>query len=377
MKILRNLSRIIIGAVFIFSGFVKGVDPLGTAYRIEDYFIAYGTEWAIPMALFLSIFLCAFEFTLGISMFFNLRLRHIAWPLLMLMIYFTVLTFFDALNNPVPDCGCFGDVLKLTNWQTFYKNIVLIILAGLIFYSRKKYVSFFKPATDYKLIIVVLLVFVEFSLHQYRHLPMLDFLPWKVGTNMVAENKGQAKTYLTYRNKLTGETKEYLSPNYPWNDSAWISQWEFIDQRVDESGVKRAHSLVIFDMDGNDVTHSFINNSDYQFLVVAYDLEHTNRKGMKKVDELFKQVNAAGHSFIVLTGSLNEYIEKYRAELDPYLEFYNADDTELKMMIRANPGLILLKNGVVLGKWHYNDLPEFEELRIQETGDRSQKSEEQ
>jgi uncharacterized membrane protein YphA (DoxX/SURF4 family) len=363
MKIPANISRLLVALVFIFSGFVKGVDPLGTAYRIEDYFIAFGTDWANPLSLFLSIFLCAVEFSLGVALLLNLRLKYLAWPLLLMMLFFTLLTFNDALYNPVPDCGCFGDALKLTNWATFYKNIVLMILVGIIFFYRNRYRSMFLPRIDHIVITVIFAGFVCFSIYQYRHLPWIDFLGWKTGTDLVPDNPGQAKTYLTYRNKSTGEEKEYLSPNYPWNDSVWMAQWEFASQRIDESGVIKGHTLKIFDAEGNDYTTTFINNPGYQFLVASYSLKDASRKGFEKINRFDEDVYRDGHSIVVLTGSLEDEIQSFRKGLHDELEFYQADDVELKMMIRANPGLVLLKDGVVMGKWHWRDLPDYEELK--------------
>lgn len=363
MKILANLSRILVGLVFIFSGFVKGVDPLGTAYRIEDYFIAYGTSWANPLALYLSIFLCALEFFLGVALLLNLRLKLLAWPLLILSIFFLVLTFFDAIYNPVPDCGCFGDAIKMTNWETFYKNIVLILLVWFIFIYRKKFRPWLQKGAANLAMLIIFAGFILFSVQQYRHLPVIDFLGWKVGNDLVPDNPGTAKVYLIYRNKATKEEREYLSPNYPWNDSAWVKEWEFVNQRIDESGVKKGHSLRIFDSEGNDLTEVYVNNPEYQFLVASYDLSGGSRKGMERLNKLFTEINELGYSFVVLTASLDDEIADYREGLHPDLEFYHADDIELKMMIRANPGLILLKDGIVMGKWHWRDIPTLEELK--------------
>ena len=139
MKILANTFRILTAIVFLFSGFVKGVDPLGFAYKIEDYFVAYHVDWAMPLALAISVIMCTLEFTVGAMLLLNFRMKFTSWVLLLMMIYFTGLTLIDAINNPVPDCGCFGDAIKLTNWQTFYKNVVLIIFAIVIFAYRKKF----------------------------------------------------------------------------------------------------------------------------------------------------------------------------------------------------------------------------------------------
>lgn len=368
MKLLVNLIRILVALVFIFSGFVKGVDPLGTAYRIEDYFNAFGVEWANPLSLFLSIFLCTIEFTIGVALLLNFRLKVIAWPLMLMMVFFTVLTLNDAIYNPVPDCGCFGDALKLTNWETFYKNIVLIVLVFVIFFNRNRYKSIFLPKIDNIAIIIIFAGFAYFSIYQSRHLPMIDFLGWKTGADLVPDNPGMAKIYLTYQNKTTGEQKEYLSPNYPWNDSTWVADWEFVGQRIDDSEVLKGHSLKIFDSEGNDFTETFVNNPGYQFLVESYSLESAPQKGFEKIDQLYNGIVHDGHSLVVLTGSLDEEIEAFRKNIHPEIEYYHADDIEIKMMIRSNPGLILLKNGIVMGKWHWRDIPEYEELKVEFPG---------
>jgi uncharacterized membrane protein YphA (DoxX/SURF4 family) len=175
MKFVRNFSRVFVGLVFIFSGFVKGVDPLGFAYKIDDYFIAYGMQWAEPLSTTLSVLLCAFEFSLGVLLVLNVKPKLIAWLTLLIMVYFTGLTFYDALYNPVPDCGCFGDAIKLTNWQTFYKNIVLILFALLVFLQRKKFKSPYSQGVGLFLLLLVPLTFIWFSAYNYRNLPMIDF----------------------------------------------------------------------------------------------------------------------------------------------------------------------------------------------------------
>lgn len=362
MKALRNFSRIFVGIVFVFSGFVKGVDPLGTAYRIEDYLIAYGMHWALPLTLFASISLSALEFLLGAVLILNLRIKPLSWILFLLMIFFTLLTFYDALYEPVPDCGCFGDAIKLTNWETFYKNLVLIVFVGVVFFNRKKYKPSWNIKTQHILIIGVTFGFIAFSYLNYQYLPVIDFREWKVGNDVVPEDRGEAKIYLTYRNIETGEEKEYLSPNYPWDDSVWMSKWKFVDQRIDDSEVVRGHELVIEDQEGMDVTDVFIENPDYQLLVISYDLKQAKKRPFKKLNEIFQKAEHEGVSMVILTSTLPSDVEKYRDLLATHLEVYQADDIILKTMIRSNPGLMLMKDGVVLGKWHYNNLPDFADL---------------
>lgn len=360
MRILHFISRIVIGVVFIFSGFVKGIDPLGTAYRFEDYFIVWGTHWMMPYALTLSILLCTMEFVLGVVILLNLKPRIGSWLLLGVMTFFTLLTLNDAIFNPVPDCGCFGDAIKLTNWETFYKNIVLMIFTLIIFAWRKKTRETLDNLKSYGIAAIVLSLFVGLNIYCYRHLPLIDFMEWKTGNKMYNENPLPVKFYLIYKNKETGETKEYLSPNYPFNDSVWMSQWEFVDQRVDDPNYFLGHNLQIIDSSGTDLTDVFIRNTNYQFILVAWDLEKADDAGLLKMNEFALKAEADGQGFIGLTSSLEYLIDSTKARLKLPYEIYMADDITLKTMVRANPGLLLLKDGVVIDKWHFNDFPDYQ-----------------
>lgn len=362
MKYLREFSRVFVGLVFIFSGFVKGVDPLGTAYRIEDYFIAYQTDWAIPLALLLSILLCTFEFSLGVLLLFKVRMKLTSWLLLLIMLFFTVVTFFDALYNPVPDCGCFGDALKMTNWQTFGKNILLMVFTLIIFVDRKQNKQFWGNVPEITIAGITALGFVWFSLWNYNNLPLIDFLPWKTGKRVIVENPQPVKIYLTFENSKTGEKKEYLSPNYPYADSLWLTQWKYTSQRVEDPNQLPGIDLAVFDETGNVITDQFLANPDFQFIVVSYDLAIVKPGSFDKISDLYPKIDSLGYSMIGLTATLPEEFEKYKSLVGESLQFYSADDVALKMMIRSNPGLLLLRNGQIIGKWHYRNVPDFETL---------------
>ncbi len=358
-----KIIRIILGLVFIFSSFVKGIDPLGTAYRIEDYLIAYNIDWLYSYAFAIAVLLITVEFLIGIALLFRLQKKLAVWSVLLMMVFFTVVTYFDARYNLVPDCGCFGDAIKLSNWTTFYKNIVLIVLALIVFFSQKKINS--KMAGWFQSVVLFILAgcFVWFIFYNYNHLPVIDFRDWKIGNDMRNSGEENIKTYVTYRNRETGEIKEYLSPDYPWNDTSWMKQWEFVDQRFDESGVVRKHTLFIEDEDGNDVTQSIIENPDYQLILTTYDLDEANSGGMIKAAELYHSLQGTDISFVLLSSSPIEVVNKYREVYSIDYEVYYADDVELKAMVRSNPGLLLLYNGTVLGKWHYNDFPDKKEIK--------------
>ena len=363
MKLLRNSFRIIVGVVFVFSGFVKGIDPLGTVYRMDDYFLVFSLPWAIPTSLFLTILLCTVEFSLGISLLLNLLIRKTVWILLPMMIFFTILTFFDAVYNMVPDCGCFGDALKMTNVQTFLKNVVLMAMVIPIFIWRKKFQSQLSALVDAVILILIFIAFSSLSIYTYRHLPLIDFMSWRVGNRINKANELPIKFYLTYKNKKTGEEREFQGSNYPWNDSVWMSQWAFVGQRVEDPNKNKGLALRIDDMRGDDITSDIINNPNYHFILVAHDLEKTSKEAFYRILPFYKKAEADGLSFICLTNATNEEINQFSLENGTAFAYYNVDDIILKTMVRANPGLILIKNGVVLAKWHHHDIPDYNEVK--------------
>ena len=362
MKIFRTICRILIGIVFVFSGFVKGIDPMGTVFRMEDYFVAFGIPWASHFALPLTIILCMLEFVIGFSLLFNLWIKRLSMILLPLMIFFTVLTFFDAAFNIVPDCGCFGDALKLTNLETFLKNIVLMVFVIPIFMQRKKFKSLLPGWVQVFLVFLVCVLFAGTSIYSYRHLPLIDFMAWKVGNQVNKVNTTTVKFYVTYKNKKTGEEMEYLTPNYPWNDSVWMSEWVFKSQRADDPNRGQATSLRIEDERGVDNTALVLDNPNLQFLLIAYDLSSTDAKAFNRILPFYKKAVNNGYSFICVTNSVSSELKKFRIANGTAFDYYLADDVVLKTMVRSNPGLILLKGGKVLAKWHYNDFPSYEEV---------------
>jgi uncharacterized membrane protein YphA (DoxX/SURF4 family) len=353
-------SRILLGCLFIFSGFVKGVDPLGFQYRLEDYFIAFGTDWAIPFALPFAIIAITIEFLAGVLLLLNVCTRFTSWLVMVIMVFFTGLTLNDAISNPVPDCGCFGDAVKLTNWQTFYKNLVIDSLLMIVFLSRKRMRGWFKRGGEWLIAALALIGIVWFQVHCIRHLPVIDFSDWKAGKKMVVEDVKPVRIFLKYRNKDSGEEEVFLSPNYPFNDSTWLGKWEFVSQRVDDPNA-RLHNLKIEDAERNDFTESILGNPGYQFILISSDLLKANPKGLKKAISLGSDCQSNGIDFAILTASIPEEVEIVKSRLDYQPLIYYADDIELKIMVRSNPGLLLMQNGTILGKWHYNDILEFSE----------------
>lgn len=365
MRIIRIISRVFLGITFIFSGFVKGVDPLGTAYKIEDYFIAFGTEWAIPLMLPLAIFLCVVEFSLGVFLLLNVFKRFTAWMTLLMMVFFTFLTLNDAIYNPVPDCGCFGDFLILSNWETFYKNMVIDFFLIFVFITRNKFDIVYKKSTQWSIAILTIGVFTLFNSFNINRLPVLDFRDWKVGNKLSIDNPKPIEYYLIYTNKNTGESKEYLSPNYPYNDSSWLAEWEYTDMRIVDPNY-RPTDVSFFDLSGNNVTDDILGDPLYHFLLVSYDLEVGDWENMDAIIALKDRAEENAYSFSLVTASSENIIADFQKEIQFYPETYQSDDIDLKTIIRSNPGLIVLKNGVVLGKWSSGHLPLYEDIMKEE-----------
>ena len=358
--LLLKIIRIITALTFIFSSIVKAIDPLGTNYRVIDYLDVYGWYFLTNLSLVITVVLISVEFVLGVALLFKLRTKIAAAGILLIMIFFTVVTYFDATYNLVPDCGCFGDAVKLTNWQTFYKNIVLVIFALVIFIWQKKISQNIRPWLQSVIILLFLIGIDMFMYHNYTHLPVIDFRDWKEGNNMKSTGQETVVNYLVYKNKSTEEIKEYVSPNYPWNDSTWLANWEFVKQRIDDSHLVLKHGLIIEDLDGNDITADIIENPRYQLLLISNDLDMAVGDGMIKASELYNSLEDI--DFVMLTSSPIEVIDSYRSLYAIDYDVYFADDIELKAMIRSNPGMLLLKDGLVIKKWSYKDFPSSKQI---------------
>ena len=370
MKIALWISRILFGLVFMFSGFVKAIDPLGSAYKFQDYFLTFGLEWLSPLAVVLAVLLSTLEFVVGAAVLLGLAMPWSALAGLIFMLFFTPLTLYIALTDPVPDCGCFGDAIIISNWDTFYKNIIILAASIIIFIYRKKIPPLLSPRKDWYLIGILTLAILGLSAYSLRYLPVIDFRPWKVGNNvseLLIPTPEQADIYLIFRNKQTGETREYPATDYPWDDAEWMDIWEYHDQRrvIIQPYVEAPISnFTIQDEYGDDFTEAYISNEDYQFIVVAYNLGTTSGRAFtRRINPLAEEAMDAGYSFIVLTGTPYHIVEEFRHLHQTAYPFYQTGEVALKTIIRSNPGLLLLKDGVVLAKWPHRRIPSFEEIR--------------
>ncbi len=355
--------RILLGLVFIFSSFVKGVDPIGTSYRVQDYLANFGWGFLMPYALEVSYVVILSEFLLGVGFLFKIFFKKAMWLMLLMLTFFTILTYFDALKNMVPDCGCFGDAIKLGNWATFYKNIILISLNIFVIVNARRIIP--RPPRFFPQFLFLLVmggIFFGFMNYNLNHLPIIDFRNWKVGENMKPTGLNKVKTYVTYKNQKTGQTKEFLFPNYPWKDSTWMAHWKFVGQRVDDSQVHRKYDLVVEDSLGNDHAKAIFENPGPQFILFSYNLNLGDSKGFKQAAALVSFLKPKDVSMVLITASGWKTIANIEKAYHLNIPAFQADETEIKAIIRSNPGLMLMKNGVIIKKWHFNDFPTSEKV---------------
>jgi uncharacterized membrane protein YphA (DoxX/SURF4 family) len=370
MKITQHAARILVGLTFIFSGFVKGIDPWGSAYKFSDYFTAMHLDWLQWAAFPLGILLSFAEFAIGVALLFNVFLRFFSWLALLFMIFFTGLTLWIAVKNPVTDCGCFGDALVISNWETFYKNLVLIALTLIIFFYRKNIKGLPAKKMGFGLSLLAVAVYAGFVIYSYKHLPVFDFRPYKVGVNIpdamsIPEDAPQAEyeNIFYYKNKNTGETEQFTEENYPWKDTI---NWEFDDMEsilLQEGYEPPIHDFRIETPEGENIIDFFLHDENYVFILIAYDLKKTSIRPQEKINTLANWATEQGLSFICLTSSLPDEWEAYTKTHNVPYEFFNCDEITLKTIVRSNPGLMVLKNGTIVAKYHYNDFPTPEKFQ--------------
>ena len=370
MRLVKNLCRIIVGIVFIYSGFVKGIDPLGSDYKFTDYFNAFGMGWMNATTLFFSFALSLVEFLIGIALLFNLWVSRMAWGSLLFMAFFTPLTLVLALTNPVSDCGCFGDAMILTNWQTFWKNIILLLLAIMIFMYRKEYKSSLPLVGQFSFLALAGAGMLCLSVYCYRHLPVLDFRPYAVGKNITegmrlpeGAEPDQYEVTLKYKNKQTGEVQSFTEENYPWQDTLnW--EYESSSERLVKKGyITPIHDLVIEHPTLGNITEEILEDDNHTILAVAYNLTQSDMQYQPAINRLAEYAQEKGIRFYGLTSSSERDIETYKKRYHVPYEFCTADEIQLKTMIRSNPGVIILREGTILDKWAGKDVPDVKELQ--------------
>lgn len=466
MKIIANVSRFITGVVFIFSGFVKVVDPLGSAYKFTDYFVAMRLNFLIDFSLPFSVLMCTAELLIGLMLLFNLLPKIASWCLLLFMVMFTPLTLWLAAANPVQDCGCFGDALILSNWATFGKNLVLLALAVFVFIYRKKFSPLFAKPAQWGISVAFGMLGLAICFYALMYLPPIDFRPYRIGANIqegmaIPESeRDNVDVYeSTFIYEKDGAKKEFKLENLP--DSTWKfvdanhtlvtegyvppihdfsiapvilqsnksgnneapdvydalysfekegeimdfsidelpdNEWDFVEVKShydinpsmveivyqDDTGESYNYTLYDLpgmayefidayylddagfggtDMESEEITDRVLENMGYTFFLISVDILEANTKNHDDINKLAVWCESKGYSFMCLTASTAVDVEKFITKNQPVYSFYNTDPITLKTIVRANPGLVLVKHGTVLNKWACRDIPKVEELK--------------
>ena len=362
-----NVCRFVLAATFIFSGYVKAIDPLGTLYKLKDYAAAMSLNGLLPdwVLVGVAIALAALEFALGVFMLFAVRRHVVSRITLAFMTAMTVLTLWIFVADPVKDCGCFGDALKLTNGETLLKNIVLAACAALVAWRPVDMARFISRSNQWIVRYYTVAYIVITSVYCLYTLPIFDFRPYHVGTNIkqgmeIPEGAEQPEFESTFLLRKNGETREFTLDNYP------DSTWEYVDTRTVQT--KKGYEPPIHDFalttcdTGEDITEQVLTKNGYTFLLVSPRLAVADDSNFGDIDQIYEYAEENGIDFYCVTASADNEIERWRDLTGAEYQFCNADETTLKTMIRSNPGLMLLKDGTIIGKWSHNTLPQTDDL---------------
>ena len=369
LKMTVNLCRIIVALTFIFSGFVKAIDPIGLQYKLQDYLGAIGIPGFLPdwMLLIMAVLLAAVEFCMGIFLLFAIQRRLISKLIVVFMSIMTLITVWLVVANPVKDCGCFGDALHLTNTETLVKNIILLGCSIVIMRRPLAMFRFISESNQWIVInYTIVFIFVCSGLSLY-YLPLFDFRPYRIGTNIprgmeIPKDAEQPLFETTFIMEKGGQRKEFTLNDYP------DSTWKFIDSKtvqVKEGYIPPIHDFSVADRKtGKDLTDSVLRHKGYTFLLIAPYLERADDSNFGDIDQLYEYAQTYNIPFYCLTASTAKAIQRWRDITGAEYPFCITDETTLKTIVRSNPGLLLLKDGTIINKWSHNQLPNGAKLSL-------------
>lgn len=352
-KAIDQFFRFFVGILFIFSGLIKINDPIGTSIKLKEYFEVFATDFGsffeifVPHSLFIAVLLIVLEVILGIALIINYRINLTAWLFLLLIIFFTFLTFYSAFFNKVTDCGCFGDAIPLDPWESFIKDIVLLVMILYIFVRRNYYKPPFRYRTANIIMLLALGINIFLAIYSIRHLPFIDFRPYKVGNNipeLMEPSESYRYKYIFEKNGKTYEFEEFPSDTtYEYKDLILLNP----------EAQPKITDYHIWTDNGEYTEETFSGN---KLIIIFYDVTKASTRNIDRIKTLISQLPPNVEA-IALTASSEDQFESFRHEYQLAIPYYFADMTVLEAIIRSNPGLWLLKNGTVMGKWHHNDVP--------------------
>ncbi len=390
MKVLTGISRLLVGLLFIFSGFIKANDPIGFSYKLTEYYSVFGTGFLQHYEVVQAILICVAEIVLGVCVLIGTRMRITSWLLLLMILFFTFLTGFTAIGNwffenpdssttqwwanllgfvpreiyYMKDCGCFGDAIKLTPWQSFFKDLLLLLLILIIFLRRNKIRPYFARIMQTNLILFFTAASAFFSVYCWMYMPVINYLKWQEGNDILqltTEIPDEREYRFVYRDKQSGELGTYTADNLP-NDP---DRFEYVDRKdsiIKAGKPAEIHDFSIRNAQDEDITREVLEEETFKLFIVAYDLSTTRVKSIRKFRDHVKAWQDKGYKVYAFTNSDRDEFEKFRHEHQLAFPFYQMDRTALKSVIRSNPGYILLYKGTVVARWSARNSPDIKDL---------------
>ncbi len=369
-KYIDLFSRFFVGGLFIFSGLIKLNDPIGTEIKLEEYFEVFAADFSpifhgfIPYSLELGLLMIVLEIVLGIALLINYRMKETTWTLLLLIIFFTFLTGYSAIFNKVTDCGCFGDAIKLTPWESFYKDLILIVFILHLFWYRNYFEPVLRSRDGHAVIIAATLISFYLGIYAIRHLPFIDFRAYKIGNNIPEQMQlppgaKRDSVVMTFIYERAGERVEFTMNQLSQIDSTY-SFVDRVDKVVRKGDLPKIVDYRVTDVDGVDITQETFQGA--RLLLVLYNVKYSSARNADKISMLIDALEGYAEP-LILTASTPADMEAWRHEHQWAAPYAFADATVLKTIIRANPGITLWVNGTVRGMWHFNDVPTADEVK--------------
>ncbi len=363
MKILTPISRIFVGILFIISGFIKLNDPLGFSYKLQEYFSAevLNLPFLEPYALAISVFVVVFEVVLGVFLLIGYKPKFTLWSLLLMIVFFTFLTFYSAYFDKVKDCGCFGDALKLTPWESFTKDVVLLALILIIFFGRKYITPIFSPIVTNSIAALSLILSLAFGYHVLMHLPSIDFRAYKIGDNLLQNmstppDAPKAVQEFTWTFDVDGEQQTIVTDgSYPNVEGTYVG----VETKIIEEGFQPSILDFSIESEDEDFTEYYLN-AERLLMLVSYNLETAEKEGLLKLKAISDEALQKGYTVIGLSASGEDVKNRIKQEYDLKFEFFICDEKALKTVVRSNPGALQLEKGTVQQKVHWNDIEDLE-----------------
>ncbi|MFD1614358.1 BT_3928 family protein [Gelatiniphilus marinus] len=368
MKTLVALSRIFVGVLFIISGFIKLNDPLGFSYKLEEYFAegVLNIEFLIPYALGISVLVVVFEVVLGVFLLIGYKPKFTVCSLLLMIVFFTFLTFYSAYFDKVKDCGCFGDALKLTPWESFFKDVILLFFILILFIGLKHIKPVFSKLPTTILALLSFVISLWFGYHVLMHLPAIDFRAYKIGNNItegmsIPDDAPKAIQEFTWTFNINGEEKEIVTEgSYPTVDGEYLG--------VETKVIREAYQPPVIDFsietDDEDLTEHFLGEENL-IVIVSYSLEKIEKEGAARLKATTDKALANGYNVIGLTASGNDTKQHINETYNLNFNWYLCDEKALKTVVRANPGILELDAGTVKQKLHWNDIEDLELPKVE------------